>query len=116
VRTASFRRVAPPQRRECFSANEPARQRRSDSKYYGREPSGQQAITPAMVRKFARTARERMRLQGGGYRRDHLRALAQRVESQTKRSASWDRKAICSGRWPPPRAQCRLRSAFAVLF
>jgi site-specific DNA recombinase len=42
--------------------------------------STQQAITPTMVRKFARTARERMRLQGGGYRRDHLRALAQRVE------------------------------------
>ncbi|MGH7070100.1 MAG: hypothetical protein ACREFO_08795 [Acetobacteraceae bacterium] len=32
-----------------------------------------------MVRKFARTARERIRI-GGGYRRDHLRALAQRVE------------------------------------
>ncbi|HEX5281968.1 MAG TPA: recombinase family protein [Micropepsaceae bacterium] len=44
------------------------------------ESSGQQAITPQMVRKFARTARERMRIDGGGYRRDHLRALAQRVE------------------------------------
>ena len=42
--------------------------------------AGQQAITPAQVRKFARTARERMRIDGGGYRRDHLRALAQRVE------------------------------------
>lgn len=44
------------------------------------EGSGQQAITPTMVRRFAKVARERMRLQGGGYRRDHLRALAQRVE------------------------------------
>ena len=44
------------------------------------ESSGQQAITPQMVRKFARTARERIRIDGGGYRRDHLRALAQRVE------------------------------------
>ena len=44
------------------------------------ESSTQQAVTPAMVRKFARTARERMRIDGGGYRRDHLRALAQRVE------------------------------------
>ena len=44
------------------------------------EGAGQQTITPAMVRKFAETARERMRLAGGGYRRDHLRALAQRVE------------------------------------
>jgi hypothetical protein len=27
-----------------------------------------------------RTTRERIRIDGGGYRRDHLRALAQRVE------------------------------------
>jgi hypothetical protein len=33
-----------------------------------------------MVRTFARTAHQRIRLEGGGYRRDHLRALAQRVE------------------------------------
>ena len=44
------------------------------------ESSAQQAITPQMVRRFARTARERIRIDGGGYRRDHLRALAQRVE------------------------------------
>src|ERR1700758_161987 len=44
------------------------------------ETSGQQAITPQMVQRFARTARERIRIDGGGYRRDHLRALAQRVE------------------------------------
>jgi hypothetical protein len=44
------------------------------------ESSGNQSITPDMVRKFASTARERMRVAGGGYRRDHLRALAQRVE------------------------------------
>jgi DNA invertase Pin-like site-specific DNA recombinase len=44
------------------------------------ESSAQQAITPAMISKFARTARERIRIEGGGYRRDHLRALAQRVE------------------------------------
>jgi ribosomal protein L18E len=37
-------------------------------------------ITPAHVAAFARKARERIRLPGGGYRRDHLRALAQRVE------------------------------------
>ncbi len=41
--------------------------------------AGHQAITPAMVQTFAATARERMRV-GGGYCRDHLRALAQRVE------------------------------------
>lgn len=45
--------------------------------------SGQQAVTPQMLRKFAKTARQRIRLEGGGYRRDHLRALAQRVEVDT---------------------------------
>jgi site-specific DNA recombinase len=44
------------------------------------QSSAQQAITPPMLRSFARTARQRIRLEGGGYRRDHLRALAQRVE------------------------------------
>jgi DNA invertase Pin-like site-specific DNA recombinase len=42
--------------------------------------SGSKSVTPQMLRKFASTARERIRLEGGGYRRDHLRALAQRVE------------------------------------
>jgi hypothetical protein len=42
--------------------------------------SGQKAVTPQMLRKFAATARDRIRLESGGYRRDHLRALAQRVE------------------------------------
>jgi site-specific DNA recombinase len=45
--------------------------------------SGQKAITPEMLRKLAQTARGRIRLEGGGYRRDHLRALAQRVEVDT---------------------------------
>jgi site-specific DNA recombinase len=48
------------------------------------ESAGQQAITPVMVQKFARTARERIRIDGGGYRREHLRALAQRVEVAEK--------------------------------
>ena len=33
-----------------------------------------------MLKSFARKARERIRLEDGGYRRDHLRAPAQRVE------------------------------------
>jgi site-specific DNA recombinase len=41
------------------------------------------SITPQLLNKFARTARERMRMEGGGYRRDHFRALAQRVEVDT---------------------------------
>ncbi len=48
------------------------------------ESAGQQAITPAMVQKFATTARARIRIDGGGYRREHLRALAQRVEVAEK--------------------------------
>ena len=42
--------------------------------------TGQKAVTPQILRKFAATARDRIRLEGGGYRRDHLRALARRVE------------------------------------
>lgn len=37
-------------------------------------------ITPATLRAFAEAARLRLRGPDGGYRRDHLRALAQRVE------------------------------------
>lgn len=41
---------------------------------------GRKAIAPDMLAKFATAARKRMRDEKGGYRRDHLRALAQRVE------------------------------------
>jgi site-specific DNA recombinase len=41
---------------------------------------GHSAISPAMIEQFAKVARERIRGREGGYRRDHLRALAQRVE------------------------------------
>ncbi|MEQ1509283.1 MAG: recombinase family protein [Sphingopyxis sp.] len=44
------------------------------------DSSGAKAITPQMVNAFADSARQRMRLDDGSYRRDHLRALAQRVE------------------------------------
>ena len=45
---------------------------------------GNQAVSPDMVKTFARVARERIRLDSGGYRRDHLRALTQRVEVADK--------------------------------
>ena len=48
------------------------------------DSAGNQSVTPDRVRIFADTARQRMRLDGGGYRRDHLRALAQRVEVADK--------------------------------
>ena len=44
------------------------------------DSSGNQGVTPDMLKAFARKARERIRLDDGGYRRDHLRAFAQRVE------------------------------------
>ena len=46
-------------------------------------------ITPQTLKTFARTARKRMRTENGGFRRDHLRALAQRVEVDQKECASW---------------------------
>lgn len=44
------------------------------------ENGGKQAITPPILSKLAKSACQRIRLPDGGYRRDHLRALAQRVE------------------------------------
>ena len=67
-------------------------------------------ITPAMVRKFAATARERIRIAGGGYRRDHLRALTQRGEVRilgSKSNLLHTRSRVGRG---------RPRLAFAVLF
>jgi site-specific DNA recombinase len=42
------------------------------------------SITPQALNTFARQARKRMRTENGGYRRDHFRALAQRVEVDAK--------------------------------
>lgn len=44
------------------------------------ESPGHSAISPTMIRGFAHSARERIKGSEGGYRRDHLRSLAQRVE------------------------------------
>jgi site-specific DNA recombinase len=44
------------------------------------DSAAQQPVTTKVLRKFAAMARKRLRIEGGGYRRDHLRALAQRVE------------------------------------
>ena len=45
---------------------------------------GRPCITPQALKTFASQARKRMRIEGGGYRRDHLRALAQRIEVDAK--------------------------------
>jgi site-specific DNA recombinase len=51
-------------------------------------------ITPQALKTFARTARKRMRTDGGGYRRDHLRALAQRVEVDQKEMRIMGSKSV----------------------
>jgi hypothetical protein len=67
------------------------------------ESVGQQGITPAMVQKFATTAGERIWI-GGGYRREHLRALAQRVEVADKEVPIMGSKGTCSKRLQLPAA------------
>lgn len=42
--------------------------------------SAHEGLTGAAVRELAREARTRLRLEKGGYRREHVRAFAQRVE------------------------------------
>ncbi len=44
------------------------------------ESAGGQEFNPAMIDALSAAARGAMRIEGGGYRRDHLRAFAQRVE------------------------------------
>ena len=44
------------------------------------DSAGGESISLDMIDDFSRTARESLRLESGGYRRDHLRAFAQRVE------------------------------------
>ena len=69
------------------------------------DSSGNQGLTPDMLKGFARKARERIRLGDGSYRRDHLRALAQRVEvADDERFASRDRSRSYCERWSPLQA------------
>jgi hypothetical protein len=73
-------------------------------------------LTPQALATFARQARKRMRGAKGGYRRDHLRALAQRgSKSASGRSASAAR-APCSAPWSPRQAGNRRELASSVLF
>lgn len=43
------------------------------------DSSGNQAITADMIDALSDAARGSLKMEGGGYRRDHLRAFAQRV-------------------------------------
>jgi site-specific DNA recombinase len=52
------------------------------------------AITPQALKAFARAARNGMRTESGGYRRDHLRAFAQRVEVDAKEICIMGAKSV----------------------
>ena len=52
------------------------------------------SITPRTLRTFARAARRRVRTESGGCRRDHLRALAQRVEVDAKEVRMMGSKSV----------------------
>ncbi|WP_349643086.1 recombinase family protein [Bradyrhizobium japonicum] len=55
------------------------------------------SITPQALKTFARQARRRVRTESGGYRRDHLRALAQRVEVDAKEVRIMGSKSVLLG-------------------
>jgi hypothetical protein len=72
-------------------------------------------ITPNALKTFARTARKRMRTESGGYRRDHLRALAQRIEVDQKALRIMGLKSVLA-RWSLLQAQKRQVLACPVLY
>ena len=72
-----------------------------------------QPVTTTVQRKFAATARKRMRIEGSGYRRDHLRALARRVEVADREVRI---RGIEEQFAQNARRQNRRPAAFAVLF
>jgi len=53
------------------------------------------SITPQALKTFASQARRRMRIEGGGYRRDHCARWLSASKWTQKKFASWDRKANC---------------------
>ena len=73
-------------------------------------------ITPQTLKTFARHARKRMRTESGGYRRDHLRALAQRVEVDRKEVRIMGSKSVLLRTLSPLRSRKRRVLAFPVLY
>jgi hypothetical protein len=80
------------------------------------DSSGNQAVTPDMIDTLSETARSSLRTEGGGYRRDHLRAFASVSKSPKTRFASGDRNRICCKTSSPLRAVNRWLLRFAVLY
>ena len=75
-----------------------------------------QIITATQPGKFAQAAHRRVRGCDGGYRRHHLRALAQRVEVSEREVRTWDRKTPCYGSRRLRMAWNRRRTTFALMF
>jgi site-specific DNA recombinase len=73
-------------------------------------------LIPARPQSQGHACREHSRIDGGGYRREHLRALAQRVEIADKAVRIIGSKGDLLGPLPPLRGLNPLRPAFAVLF
>jgi hypothetical protein len=73
------------------------------------------AITTQSIKAFARTARKRMRIEGGGYRRDYLTRSPSASKSTRKNFASWALKADCCAPSSPLQAQKRRVLACPVL-
>ena len=59
-------------------------QARADAERAEGALDGLDRASPQALKTFASQARRRMRTESGGYRRDHLRALAQRIEVDAK--------------------------------
>lgn len=68
------------------------------------ENAGQQAITPAMVQKFAMTARERIRIDAAAIAANTFAPWPNGWRSPKRKCGFWDQRAICSERSPPPAA------------
>ena len=68
------------------------------------------SITPQTLKTFARQARKGMRVEGGGYRRDHLRALAQRIEVDAK---ELEKRAPAHAR---RRLKCKIGNVWSAQF
>ena len=80
------------------------------------DSSGDQGVSPDMLKGFARKARERIRLDDGGYRRDHLRALAQHVEVADDEVRIMGSKSEPLQTLAAASSRSRRRSALRVLY
>jgi hypothetical protein len=74
------------------------------------------SITTQALKTFARTARKRLRTEGGGIVATTSARSPSASKSTRKKFASWDRNAYCCARSSPPQAQKRRVLAFPVSY